>query len=118
MLRNSSCSASRRPCARRAAPRAAFDWCPPAGQPRCHIRRPRMAPERRAQPARTPPAAGRLDVTLDTHPLAPARARTAIRGWSEHMTLEPVRRDALELLVSETVANAVQHASAPDGARI
>jgi serine/threonine-protein kinase RsbW len=74
--------------------------------------------ERRPQPARTVPAVDRLDVTLDTGPLAPARARTAIRGWSEHMTLEPVRRDALELLVSETVANAVQHASAPDGAQI
>jgi anti-sigma regulatory factor (Ser/Thr protein kinase) len=34
------------------------------------------------------------------------------------MLLEPFRRDALELLVSEVVTNAVQHASAPEEATI
>jgi len=40
------------------------------------------------------------------------------RGWSEQMLLEASRRDALELLVSEAVTNAVQHASAPQEAPI
>jgi anti-sigma regulatory factor (Ser/Thr protein kinase) len=34
------------------------------------------------------------------------------------MLLEPFRRDALALLVSEVVTNAVQHASAPEEATI
>ena len=49
---------------------------------------------------------------LDSDGGAPGRARTAIRGWSEHMLMEPLRRDALELLVSELVSNAVQHGTA------
>jgi anti-sigma regulatory factor (Ser/Thr protein kinase) len=55
---------------------------------------------------------------LDRDAGAPGRARTAIRGRSQHMLLEPSRRDALELLVSEVVTNAVQHASAPKEAPI
>jgi anti-sigma regulatory factor (Ser/Thr protein kinase) len=77
-----------------------------------------MAPDRCTPATRGARAVGGLDVTLDPDAHAPGRARTAIRGWSEHMPLEPLRRDALELLVSETVTNAVQHALAPEGAPI
>lgn len=50
---------------------------------------------------------------LDSDAWAPGRARDAIRGWSENMVMEPCRREALELLVSEVVSNAVQHTAAP-----
>jgi anti-sigma regulatory factor (Ser/Thr protein kinase) len=86
--------------------------------PRCRSREPRIAPDSCPSAADGARDAGGLDVTLDRDAGAPARARTAIRGWSEHKLLEPCRREALELLVSETVTNAVQHASAPEGALI
>jgi len=49
---------------------------------------------------------------LDSDACAPRRARAAIRGWSENVLMEPDRREALELLVSEVVTNAVQHTAA------
>jgi anti-sigma regulatory factor (Ser/Thr protein kinase) len=59
-----------------------------------------------------------LRVTLERDTNAPWRARTAIRDWSEHMLLQPFRRYALELLVSEIVTNAVRHAEACEAAPI
>ena len=56
--------------------------------------------------------AGALHLMLVSDPGAPGRARAAIRGWSEDMPMESPRRDALELLVSEVVTNAVRHAPA------
>jgi len=90
----------------------------PQEDPRCHSREPRIAPDRCPPAADGARDAGGLDVTLGRDAGAPGHARTAIRGWSEHMLLAPFRRDALELLVSEVVTNAVQHASAPKEATI
>ena len=57
-------------------------------------------------------------MTLERDADAPSRARKAILGWSEDMFLDPFRRQALELLVSETVTNAVRHSEAPAKAPI
>jgi anti-sigma regulatory factor (Ser/Thr protein kinase) len=75
-------------------------------------------PDRRPPAANGARRAGDLQVTLEHDMSAPWRARTAIRAWSEHLLLEPFRRYALELLVSETVTNAVRHAEASEPAPI
>lgn len=76
------------------------------------------------RPDRCPPAvdgardADDLHLTLGRDAHAPRRARRAILGWSENMLLDACRRDVLELLVSETVTNAVRHSEAPEDAPI
>jgi len=77
---------------------------------RCPAREPRIVPDRRPPGGLGDRDAGRLRMLLDSDASAPGRARMAIRGWSEKMLVEPFRRDALELLVSELVTNAVRHA--------
>ena len=79
---------------------------------------PRIAPDRRPPGGPGDGDAGRLQVMLHSDAGAPGRARVALRGWSEKMLMEPFRRDALELLVSELVTNAVRHAAGREAAPI
>jgi len=80
---------------------------------RCHAGELRIAPDLRQPGASGGRDGAGLNLRLDSDDDAPGLARTAIRGWSEGMLVEQVRCDALELLVSELVTNAVRHAGAP-----
>jgi len=79
---------------------------------RCQAREPRIAADLGRPGSAADRDAGGLQLMLDSNAGAPGRARVAIRGWSQHMLMEPFRRYALELLVSELVSNAVQHGTA------
>ncbi len=79
---------------------------------RCQAREPLIAPDLPPPGERRDLGAAGLQLMLDSDAGAPGRARAAIRDWSEHMLMETFRRDALELLVSEVVTNAVRHAEA------
>jgi anti-sigma regulatory factor (Ser/Thr protein kinase) len=59
-----------------------------------------------------------LQLTLGRDSQAPRSARRAILRWSENMPLDAIRRELLELLVSETVTNAVRHSEAHEQAPI
>jgi anti-sigma regulatory factor (Ser/Thr protein kinase) len=58
---------------------------------------------------------GDLHIELPMSIEAPALARAAVIGWAQDVELDSAREDALRLLVSEAVSNAVRHSGArPD----
>jgi len=54
-----------------------------------------------------------LEVRLSRDAAAPASARAAVSSWCEPLELSKTRLQALVLLVSELVSNAVLHSKAP-----
>jgi anti-sigma regulatory factor (Ser/Thr protein kinase) len=54
-----------------------------------------------------------LELRLRREQTAPAQARAAVSEWCEPLALPTARLQALVLLVSEVVSNAVLHSTAP-----
>jgi anti-sigma regulatory factor (Ser/Thr protein kinase) len=65
-----------------------------------------------------PPPPSDLHVDLPMSIDAPQMARGAVVAWARQLPVEPRREDALRLLVSEVVSNAVRHSGAPVDAPI
>jgi anti-sigma regulatory factor (Ser/Thr protein kinase) len=59
------------------------------------------------------PVVAPLELHLGCDAGAPARARAAVSAWCEPLAVSSASRQALVLLVSELVSNAVLHAKAP-----
>jgi anti-sigma regulatory factor (Ser/Thr protein kinase) len=74
-----------------------------------------MTAERDPRQAQDGPA---MQVTLERDPLAPARARAAVVGFSRETDISESSLDTLSLLVSELVSNAVVHSDAPPASDI
>ncbi len=59
-----------------------------------------------------------LELRLARDARAPAQARAAVSAWCEPLALPGARLQAIVLLVSELVSNAVLHSKAPSGSDV
>ena len=71
-----------------------------------------------APTARDPHTAAPLELRLGRDETAPAQARAAMSAWCGPLALPAARVQALVLLVSELVSNAVLHSKAPAGSAV